>query len=303
MNQSPAQNEPKENSTIQQNSKAEQEISLSELLGPKLSRNLALGDQIRTDYQEAMIEPKIRVIGLFFADYASSVSRGFVPTLKHTYETWKWKGYPMEVVYIPNIENVDDSLDSAEKHGDWLTLTFDEKHYEILKEHFGINSTPSLIFVNKHSEILCTKGIITVTMEDASETAEKLMEKYHEIRIAKNRRESDVEFVNEVNHSSQEVADTEIRRDSILSVHSNQPMLAETAIATRQKYEDPLPRASGCLSFLAMFRKRTRIRNRKPDAQHALETAMRADSMRKKKSGYECEELDVGDHLPAEMIR
>merc|ERR1712096_472768 len=99
----------------------------------------------------------------------------------------------IEIVYIPSNEEdeqIQCKAPSSEKHDAWLTLGFDAVICETLKAHFKYNHTPSLIFVNQDADVLYSNGIISVTIDDPSQVAEKLMVKYHKNRITEHLRES-----------------------------------------------------------------------------------------------------------------
>ena len=160
--------------------------SLYDLIGDNLIRNN--GHESNVKYDNAL--EKTQVIGLYFADHLNISCRGFTPILKNAYQQWTKQKYAVEIIFISQGKDEREFEDDLrESHGEWLALKFnaDEEIQEELKHVFDVISIPSLIFINKHNDVINANGIIPVS-QNGWRAAEQLLEQFVALEITKNER-------------------------------------------------------------------------------------------------------------------
>ena len=166
-------------------------VRLSDLLSSKLLWNEGNGLQTPITFHEAVLKTYTKVVALYFADIVDHIdeeeeTNDCIIVLKEAHKQWKDEGFPMKIIYIAVNDEKEEYIQRIGKaHGDWtdwLSLRYDSAIHETLMRRFGIDKTPSLVFVTTDGKVLDGHGLLTISMNDGSDVAEHLMLKCRQKR-------------------------------------------------------------------------------------------------------------------------
>ena len=165
-------------------------------------------NQTDISFKRAMTD--IKVIGFYFTSHSNPTARSFTETLKKAYSQWESIKKFIEIIVVSQHENEEEfKVDFKDNHGKWLAMKWDHERRQSLVDRWDVDAPPTLIFVNKHWDILSLHGVmITNTGKMA---VDELIEKFHVIQEEKKRSEEDLELsLTKDSHSNSEHGDPEI---------------------------------------------------------------------------------------------